>query len=347
MNDLLWKEFLTQWCENTEPPFSEEQFDRAINALKKITPDLLAAILASPSRNIFSAIHLVQLGLLLDDCASFPRFQQVLHRLIKGENAALSELRIARAFRQVGFGVELEPPLKGRVLDCLIRLASSEIYCEVVTPERSKVFSELQQMLYSIAEELSQKHAGWKVEVNFTEEPTKNLINIVRRTLATDCEVLEQIHGAQLKKTRPRAGETFDTGSPPGFFKGPSLNVCMANCSKGVSSGAITRACFSDGRAKRFLSAESKQLSRGVMNIIVIDCSNISGGFVEWQQVLRRALTPERYTRISAILLYAYHQYVAGVKEQYAIINNNHASLALPESIIHCLEKLGVAKETN
>jgi hypothetical protein len=59
---------------------------------------------------------------------------------------------------------------------------------------------------------------------------------------------------------------------------------------------------FTDERGQSILSEKSGQLSKNNQGLIVMDVSNVPGGFKRWPELIMRRLQPKLNRRIDAVL---------------------------------------------
>ena len=89
---------------------------------------------------------------------------------------------------------------------------------------------------------------------------------------------------------------------------------------------------LSDDRAVRLLTAESHQLSRDLMNVLVFDVSRVQAGFDAWPDKIRVSLQPTRNTRFGAVAFYEEWTRTSDpiIRRRWNVVQNPHALKPVP-----------------
>jgi hypothetical protein len=164
-----WNDIITGWFCSSLQIAPEVAWD-ALGTVERIYPQAIdEALKSGPST--FSMVKLVDLGSVLALTEQLTGFASVLSRLQNGERAALSELTVAASFVRLGYQPTLEPEVMGRRPDFSIALDQDVVMFEVVTPEFSDVFRELEQRLTKTANRVKEAFPGACINIVFVADP--------------------------------------------------------------------------------------------------------------------------------------------------------------------------------
>lgn len=95
--------------------------------------------------------------------------------------------------------------------------------------------------------------------------------------------------------------EQLPTYAPAVQEKRPIL--VQAKIQLSSSRRVIVKMPFTDERVQSILSEKSRQLSKNSPGMIVMDVSNVPGGFRRWPELIMRRLQPQLNRRIATVLI--------------------------------------------
>ncbi len=107
-----WSEFVAEWCLGIDPGYSPSEAQRALDALRRLWPEVINKLEAEAvhgSGGVATVVSAIALGQKLAACEPLMGFGPVMARLRKGEHSALAELEFAEALVRCGFKPALEP----------------------------------------------------------------------------------------------------------------------------------------------------------------------------------------------------------------------------------------------
>ena len=339
-----WSAFVDEWCLGTPPVTSPESCSRALNALEKNWPERVQALASTPTRGLAVVLGAIELGQVLADGVGLVGAKPVLNRLRSGERSAASELTVAATFSGLGFIPVLEVEVEGKVPDLALTFASTVVYVEVITPDRSEIVKVVTERINDMAGAILAAVPNANVEVFLDFEPEGIDVSSL-------CKVIVDSGYVEEPQNIPSVGRFVKRAFslPPVIT--PSIDSRTAGTVVGAARAlvegekgglAAVRVAVFDGRARRLLAGELHHFPKSSPNVLVIDCGGVPGGVGDWVPSITRCFQPAQNTRISAVMLY--QSGMIGTPLQFnrawKVLPNPHAANPLPTVLLDALKTL-------
>lgn len=301
-----WERFVAEWCLGTAPRDPKNVVREALGAIQRSCPEYLKRMQMEPGRGLAVVSSMIHAGKVLLAVEKLVGFDKILKRVIGGEKSAWAELEFAAMCLAVGFQVVLEPPLKGRVLDCSVSAESGPVYVEVICPTTSQLVSEAMKGMHEIASELIASCPGSRTELLLDVDPTVWNSESVEAIKSLPMEdVVVQIEQGRVRKIPFDPLSALKKERFQASKSGPLLISGYAEISANEVTAAEVAMQIDDERAHRLFSAEHHQFDREATNVLVVDVTDIHDGIRGWEPLVRRWFQPERNRRVGGILLWA------------------------------------------
>jgi len=126
-----WSDFVRDWCLDAQIKYSQAETIRALETLKRLWPENVAALVNQKARGATIIVPAVDLGSLLADCEGVDSFPSVLERLKNGERSAYSELVLVSSLLNLGYKASFAASLEGKNLDAKCEVEKQVLYFEV------------------------------------------------------------------------------------------------------------------------------------------------------------------------------------------------------------------------
>ncbi len=147
-----WSDIVEKRLYGKDLAISEEDAMQALSIIEDHFPDHIDDVIKDYStRNIPS---LIDQGIAVMHCQDLRGFENVFNRLKRGERPALSELVVATYFKRNGYTPILEPECENKKLDLLINHKGTDIFIEVVSPEKSDANNTTLSLMERLSKEL-------------------------------------------------------------------------------------------------------------------------------------------------------------------------------------------------
>jgi hypothetical protein len=306
--------------------------------------------------------NLVFLGECLQATELLDGFDVLLAKVRVDDVSVLSELEAVKLFVAMG-GVEIglapELPVGNAIKrpDFRVRrLGERWTYVEVTRPDMSVASVAAQDLLQRFLV-VTQVSRSFSMEFFLRSEPTSveegQLLAAATQLADSDRFGVMDFPGLALITKQPFTGGTVVVVDHPA----EDNTVPRYGAANGIFGGDGTepqrlvsvRVPFFDSRADAFLTTEAKQLSKEEQGLIMMDMAVVRAGIKNWLPLLQRRLQPNLHTRVGAICLFAHSGELCKEGMQLlsdiAVIENPHASLALPPWIAEGLDKVALADD--
>jgi hypothetical protein len=277
----------------------------ALRAVGELWPEALSTM-----KGLYPACGLIDLGRLLNLVRPHDTFEKLLPRLKSLNQGAHAELIVAGSLIEKGLTIRLGAPCDGKVLDIAIENASGRVFVEITAPLKSKGTVEQERLTLDLATRLNAEAGDFSIAIEFTDDPTLEVIEALLAKLPTDASEEWQAVGDSARFRR--------------WLAAPESRVLS------VEYPGI------DFRTEKILRMKAEQLAKTAPNILVIDMSAIGGSIAEWLDASRRLLQPTKNRRIGAVVLFR-SLYSAHLDRGYRlwwIVENPHAYMPIPKNIL-------------
>ncbi len=347
-----WNEVETNWCFGVPLPIEPEKAWEALGVLEQLWPEYLGEVLARNLRGFPVMVHVIDDGLTLAACQRLEGFEDVLHRIKDGRQAALPEVRFAAILVKLGYQPVLDQEYHGKRPDARIVSENQEIFIDVVSPEMSDEVKQSNAIAGTLAqkllEHLSQQDTNKRLELYLLTPNPRDISQEVCAFLGNPAifpsEVVDEIPNIALIKYSNNP-ETEVPNVGPTISADTDLPIMGHGSTNQTRNSVTVRYPFTDDRFERMMSRKAKQLSKDEINLYVVDLSSVTGATKRWQPLARRRLQPEINRRFSAIILFfRYMDNNTGVFVQHCYIEQHpNPYKKLPERLLNDLRKLNTA----
>ncbi len=169
---VRWESIVREWHLGQKFPFPSDIGLKYLQALERIWPERVDDLFNTTARGSLIIQHEIDLAMALESCEPLTGFSSLLVRLKHHEKGAAAELKFAYRLLRLGYHPDLEPPLNGKVLDCLIHVGNEPVYFEVIAPQEADVLIEIGQELDQFARTLSKRFNSFDLEVDLLVDPS-------------------------------------------------------------------------------------------------------------------------------------------------------------------------------
>ncbi|MGO8990799.1 MAG: hypothetical protein ACLQGU_13030 [bacterium] len=279
----------------------------------------------------------------------------LLQRLRSNDYAAESELSAIHLLRSSNPETELEiPPVaavgdRQRQPDFAIRMPADDwTQVEVTALHRSAASSIAQQVLQSVVGGVMAVEQAFLLEVVFLRFPTEVEVQEVVSRAHDICSRPEP----QQSNLKDLALLIVKPGDPSVVVPTvlPSDDRPRAAVSQVIvgdgrpNRQVIVRVPFSDQRAEDVLTAEARQLPKGMPGLIMVDVQRQPTALTSWPTLVPRRFTPQMHTRVGAVMLFMYAIRLIdsglALVPHVKMIENPHAKLPLPSWIRETIDRM-------
>lgn len=338
-----WREFVSHWCLDWEPGFTEAELGVALETLERLLPEHLDHFETSGVRGLWPSMNTVHLGLLLSRTEKLSGFHGVFARMQAGDVSALTELECADALVRVEVVPALAVPLNGKLLDAAFVYAGRMHYVEVVAPNRSDAIREAETMLSQFGASLAGGIRGMTVEVLFEPEIGEEQAGALLAAIF-EAPVSPQIHELPgVGRFRKDAALNAQVASAiPHVGESPLLAIASTAFDGQAYATYTLRLPVDDQRAQRTLDAELHHFSRDEANLLFIDVTRVVGGLASWMPLIERRFQPTINTRIGAAVLFDRATVVGQNRswERWKVLRNPHARVPVANELVDVFRAL-------
>jgi hypothetical protein len=268
------------------------------------------------AKGLAPTMDIVGTGLRLGYLGGIAQSEKLTEGIRRKESSADAELTAVYLFRSSdpSASVELYPDVGTHRADFRVRRNSEPwTTVEVTQALPSKEQDRVKAILRRLTDCLLNIDVQFVLEIQFRREPTDQEIETLCAHLPDFCR-LPGRHSAELIDAM---GFMFRDESDIGWLRfheipqladRPMIGLVMfqgGGPGGGPHHQVAVRIPFSDTRAERFLSDESKQLPKGGPGLIMI-CGPTSKNEVRvWDALMQRRFQPKMHTRVSGVCLFA------------------------------------------
>lgn len=274
---------------------------------------------------------------------NLPRAERLVERWRSGinEGGVQPEIRVFARLVRAGAGVELFPEVSDRIPDCRFRPISENgwVYLEVSQRGLSRLLQHAHGVLSRISEAGASAVGGMHGKVAILRIPTGDEVERIVTWLASG----------------PQSGDTFEDlaefyldalDRPVGpndviQERVPRPRLCSTHMAfPGPRRRGTACLGISDEGAEELLRAEAAQLPLNQPGVIVLDVSNVIGGYQEWVPLIQRRLQPTIHTRINAVVLFTTTLTQEGLTIEGQVLTNPHSRNPITEEAVALLQKV-------
>ena len=268
------------------------------------------------SKGLAPTMDMIGTGLRLGYLAGIAQSEKLIEGIRRKESSADAELTAVYLFRLSDpiASVELYPDVATRQADFRVRRNSEPwTTVEVTQALPSREQERVKAILRRLTDCSQNIDVQFVLEIQFMREPTDQEIDTLCAHLPDFCR-LPGRHNAELVDGM---GFMFRDESEIGRLRfheipqladTPMIGLVMfqgGGPGGGPHHQVAVRIPFSDTRAARFLTDESKQLPKGGPGLIMI-CGPTSENEVRvWNALMQRRFQPKMHTRVSGVCLFA------------------------------------------
>lgn len=335
---------MANWYLGAPPPISGDLGWDALYVLERLWPEHLNAVLATGWRGPAVIAPLIDLGLTLAACENLVGFDEVLARIRKGEQAALSEAKFATALVKLGYNPELEPVLKGKRLDALVYVGEEKVYTEVVTPESSSVTKQIYRAMEVLANKLVEQNPGASIDVylvaDLTFEVSNAILSFIRALPPAASDVIHELPSIAYLRYGLFQPDLSSFQPIPNADERPILGVVSGEIQGRHGTRANVRCRLTDERAGRLMDAEGHHFSRDETNLLVMDVSSVQHGIRAWIPLIQRRFQSTINRRFGAVVLLDSVSYKAAVRRRWSVLPNPFAYRPPPQTLLDGIASL-------
>jgi hypothetical protein len=268
------------------------------------------------SKGLAPTMEIVGTGLRLECLAGVVGAQKLIDQLRRRDSSADAELTAVYVFRSYdpAASVELYPEIGARRADFRVRRNSDAwTTVEVTQALSSKEQERVRGVMRRITDSLRGMDVECVLEIQFRREPTNEEVEILSERLPEFCRLGGQQNAELANGLGYLFRDEFEIGSLR-FHEIPELAetamIGLAMFQGGGSKGGphhrvVVRIPFSDMRAERFLTDESKQLPKEGPGLVMISGPSSRNELRVWEALVRRRFQPKMHTRVSGVCLFA------------------------------------------
>ena len=288
-------------------------------------------------------LQVANYGQLIKAVNGLPGSRELLQRLGAKEAGAKEEaLTVAMLRSDETLTLSLSPATeigaRERKPDVLVCRGEDCVYVEVSAPQRSLEYQAIRARIQAIADRaLTLTPYGSSSEIMIHTEPAEAEIDDALAMLGTLCSP-----GTLQYRQTPNVGIVANSCAPGdivpfdhGTEYHPAVGTARVQGKGDKRKHAIVRHVFTDERAAEFLSRKSKQLPKDAPGVIVLHVSGATGAIAAWRILLQNRFRPDRYSRVSAIVLVDSGSYGTPDGEAWLhsaqVVLNAYAAKALPD----------------
>lgn len=340
---MRFDQFVEEWCLGQEPA-AGRQTQEWLATVARVAPGRYGREINGQARGPAVIVPLIEMGQVIEATQGLEGSGPVLRRLAAGDDAAYSELRVARFLVERDLVVELEPELSGRRPDFRI-VAPDLVYGEVITPQFSQPTQELQKSLHAAAGALLQSlPSGHHLEVAIFQDGdamtvAESLASVVSEPGSR--QGVADFRGSRATYVMTAADPSSDQQLVSQIdLPAPVIFVATLEGADEGSRMVVCRQSVTDDRAGRIIEAESKHFTREHPTLVIMDNGPTPFGERTWAEPIRRRFQPSMNTRFSSVGFFRRSFMVGhGVHEtQWSLLLNPHALNPLPPAVV---ERLG------
>lgn len=356
-----WSEFVEAWCLGIVPSMPSDSGWEALGVLERLWPEYLDSALVS-GKGVWTMLPVLDVGLVLRDCARLEGFDGVFERMKTGahphparwhgqpmksyniastlvESAAFSELACASLLQRLGYEPILEPRLNEKRPDACIRVGARDVYIEVICPELSSAMREVRQEVLNLSIAILEHAHGLSVSVFLFDCPVAESSEAILNCLK-ECGPSKAFY--ELPGLARIACSQSGEHLPCSMLAPDNLSQPVSTSESADTLGARVSVCYveTDERAQRLMDEESKHLSLGEMNLLVMDVSTIPRALQSWPALVQRRFQPKINRRFGAVVLLERCCGPREVELRCVTLENPHARKPLPRALLDGLGML-------
>lgn len=343
---VSWPDVVATWCLGTALDVPGEEAWEALGVLEHLWPERLDQVLRGSAKGLGAMLPLIDLGLSLAACQNLTGFDHVFGRLKEGEDAALSEIKVAAALANLGYRLLLEPFLEGKRLDALVLVDENEVYVEVASPELSDAMKEAYAGMAALADRLAEESSGTCIDVHLVTEPTRDVlesvVEFIKTSTPSSTEVVCELPGVAFIRHQ-MFSENRSSFQPVPISAGRPV-LFTEHIGKRIGADVETHVSvnlpLSDGRAERLITAEIHHFSPKESNILVLDVTKVPDGIRSWTPLVERRFQPGRNRRLGAVVLFSDGIFKAGILQMWSVLRNPYAYRPPPEPLLNGIASL-------
>jgi hypothetical protein len=327
-----WNDIFQEWLLNHNLDYDPVEIVDAFNQAEKTMGSDWIGLTFGTCRGTWVTISIIELGKILGEVEKIPNGSKLVKKIkdnypnnilqgIAGRKVGPSQFKASDSLHELAHSlqvarlvahyerhscmVEIEPKLivngRRRFPDLRVKSDSKWVYVEVVCPGFSKetqaIFGTLSR-ISNLGDEITMDRV---IEVYLYKDPSepeiRQIIDICKTLAQRDLQPQEyNIDGIAQIFTNPWNEERLPNFAPAIIEKRPILVFIdlKTKTDEGMVHGrrCIVKMPFTDERAQRILNEKSSQLSRTDPGLIVMDVSDIPGGFKRWPELVTRRLQP-------------------------------------------------------
>jgi len=299
---------------------------------------------ATPGRGPGIILPAIVLGRDLRACEDLPGFERLLPRIQRGDRSAFSELRFAAALTRLNLRPEIEPQLGSTVLDTAVDYEGTQVYCEVIAPERADAITSIQPAIQALAETIRDRVTGSVLEVlldtDIGPETSAAVLDVLPRVSGPDPVEFEGL-GTFVRRPASIPLQLGPTIFAPRGGR-PVLGAAAGGIDGSVVSAGIVRVPVQDARARRLLAAELHHFSRDAHNLLAIDMTDVTANSQAWASLIQRSFQPKQNKRIGGVIFF--WQALVGppveVRQWWTVLPNEHANRPIAAELLAMIESL-------
>jgi len=293
-------------------------------------------------------MDIVGTGLRLACLEGLAKSEKLLEQIRRRDSSADAELTAIYLLRssETCADLELYPAVGTRQADFRVRKGAEpwttvEVTQALVSEEQDRVHAILRQ----VTDSLRDIDAQFVLELQFRREPTAEEIATLSAHLPNFCRLPGQQSAELIDGLGFLFRDEVEIGRMrfreiPELANTPMIGLVMFQ-SGGPGGGphhqVAVRIPFSDTRAERFLSDESKQLPKAGPGLIMICGPTSTNEIRVWSTLVQKRFQPQMHTRVSGVALFGAGMAPVGNRYgwlvQVSLIPNPHAHTPLPEWI--------------
>jgi hypothetical protein len=340
-----WDDFVENWCLGVAPATDPPETVLALDALARLTPEYVARLTNLPTRGLGVIAPAIDMGATLAACESLRGFSALLMRIRQGDSSAFSEANYAAALIRKGCTPELEPVSGSGLLDTAVDWRGTQIFSEVISPERAESIVKVQNDVHALANDLrnSLTLAGSTVEVLMETDLTPQTHSAVLDA-ASGLPVNQETRIDGLASFMRRTSSMPLQLGPTIASKGdtPVIAAAAGKLDAGVGTAGIVRMPILDGRARRLLAGELHHFSREHHNILAIDITRVPVGPKNWAPLIKRSFQPGQNRRIGAVIFFSRGLVGTPIttRQQWAVVANPYAYCPVPADFLELVASL-------
>jgi hypothetical protein len=321
---------------------------------QELGPDWIAS--TASSKGLAPTMDIVGTGLRLGCLAGVAGADKLVDQLRRRDLSADAELTAIYVFRSYdpAASVELYPEIGARRADFRVRRNSDEwTTVEVTQALPSKEQERVGGILRRITDPLRDIDVQCVLEIQFRREPTNEEVDGLSARLPEFCRLPGQQNAELVEGLGYLFRDEFEIGWLR-FHEIPELAdtamIGLAMFQGGGPGGGphhqvAVRIPFSDTRAERFLTDESRQLPKEGPGLVMISGPSSRNQLRVWEELVRRRFQPKMHTRVSGVCLFAGGMMPVDKRYDWLVrthlVVNGYAKTALPDWVCGAIRSRG------